>query len=161
LAQQLAIEMEKKGFANLFVHAVAPTTDSALDADNIFRQQAIEDLDQDLQAYIDLRKNEWGFHYNFLGLVSIIYYIHDCILGTDYYNSKSKDIKVSAATNLQRLIYDDDDMVLTTDEKHALAEGRLGALVQKHGGLETIMDLANMLPDLHSHFDDPMALQLN
>ncbi len=45
-----------------------------------------------LERYIEMRRNEWSFHYNFLGIVSLIYLIMDSISGTDHFHEKSRDV---------------------------------------------------------------------
>ena len=43
-----------------------------------------------LKHYKSERSKEWEYHYNFLGLVSIVYTIIDALTGSDHYNSKSR-----------------------------------------------------------------------
>ena len=92
-----------------------------------------------LESYRNKRQNEWQFHYNFLGLMSVLYYIEDCILGTDHFNSKSKDVKLSAADKLVNILNEEDGEELTKAERLALSEGRLGEAVAKSGGLDSIL----------------------
>ncbi len=98
-------------------------------------------LSDALGAYIKERKNEWSFHYNFLGLVSVIYCIQDAIMGTDHFNSKNRELKISAAKNLKQVIDSNDaeGILFTSSEKNALADGRLGKIVTTYGKLDGIM----------------------
>jgi hypothetical protein len=98
-------------------------------------------LSDALGAYIKERKNEWSFHYNFLGLVSVIYCIQDAIMGTDHFNSKNRELKISAARNLKQVIDSNDaeGILFTSSEKNALADGRLGKIVTTYGKLDGIM----------------------
>ncbi len=86
-----------------------------------------EDAIKKLDLYIADRKQEWSFHYNFLGLVAAIYFIHDALWGTDYFNSKSRDTKISAATKMKAVLEESSsDIKFTSAEQKALREGRLG-----------------------------------
>lgn len=97
---------------------------------------------RELADYKNLRKNEWAFHYNVLGVVSALYFIQDMLLGTDHFNAKSRETKISAASKLEHLL--DPSHIGTTpfteSERKALKDGRLGAIVGKHGGLEQLMN---------------------
>jgi hypothetical protein len=100
---------------------------------------------QKLERYRELRKNEWGdFHYNFLGIMSVLYLISDYLSGTNYYNSKHRAVKISAVDKLltsdRRLANED----FTSGELRALHEGRLGKLVKSIGG-----DLDGLLDELY------------
>lgn len=102
----------------------------------------LNSLKNDLNKYIFDRTNEWSFHYNFLGIMSLIYYIHDAVLGTDYYNSKSREIKLSAASKLHGLIDDPsstEQVSFSASEKEALKEGRLGLIINTYGGLDNVL----------------------
>lgn len=89
----------------------------------------IDELDQ----YIKTRENEWSYHYNFLGIVAIIYFIQDFFCGTDYFNVKSKQEKINAATHLKEyLIAPNDKPNLTYTEIQSLKDGRLGHLVNQY-----------------------------
>jgi len=72
--------------------------------------------------------------------MAVLYYIEDCIRGTDHFNSKSKDVKISAADKLINIIDGQEDDELTSAERDALKEGRLGAFVAKNGGLDVILE---------------------
>lgn len=98
-------------------------------------------LKNDLNQYICDRTNEWSFHYNFLGIMSLIYYIHDAVLGTDYYNSKSREIKLSAASKLNGLIdpSSTEQVSFSASEIDALGEGRLGLIINTYGGLDNVL----------------------
>jgi len=106
---------------------------------------SITDLDTCLEVYIVQRNNEWQFHYNFLGLMSVLYYLQDMVLGTDHFNSKSRDVKVNAAMKLQDYINPDvqEKEGFTVQEKLALRDGRLGKIVVAHGGLDKILHNAS------------------
>lgn len=102
------------------------------------------DLDflcQALTAYKAMRNNEcWGFHYNILGMMSLIYYVTDALTGTDHFNSKSRDVKISATNKLLDLVSNNDELAedFTESEERALGEGRLGNIVASYGGLDAI-----------------------
>jgi uncharacterized protein (DUF1810 family) len=98
-------------------------------------------LIKDLAEYKNIRNNEWSFHFNFLGIVSALYFIQDLLLGTDHFNSKSREVKLTAATKLQNLMNPTPSLIepFTESEKQALQEGRLGSIVKKHGGLMQLM----------------------
>jgi hypothetical protein len=103
---------------------------------SIMEQQQIIDS---LRSYIAERESEWEFHYNFLGIVALIYFIQDWISGTDHFNSKSRETKISAANKLYRRVNPDcltpvDEF--TESEKRALNEGRLGRIVAQHHCLD-------------------------
>jgi uncharacterized protein (DUF1810 family) len=101
---------------------------------------------KELTRYQNIRKNEWGFHYNFLGIISALYFIQDMLSGTDHFNSKSREIKISAASKLEQLMTPSHagPITFSESEKKALKDGRLGAIVSKHGGLEQLMNASSM-----------------
>jgi uncharacterized protein (DUF1810 family) len=102
-----------------------------------------------LKDYIEQRQNEWSFHYNFFGIVALTYFILDTILGTDHFNIKKSEVKISGATKLmQRLdpTFTGHIKSFTTAEKAALKEGRLGTLVDTYGGLEQLIKKAPLTP---------------
>lgn len=101
---------------------------------------------KELAEYQNIRRNEWGFHYNFLGVISALYFIQDMLTGTDHFNSKSREIKISAASKLEQLMAPSHTgpITFTASEKKALKDGRLGAIVSKHGGLEKLMNASSM-----------------
>ena len=94
-------------------------------------------LQESLQNYINDRKKEWSFHYNFLNIVTLIYFFHDKILGTDYLNHKSRETKIKAAENIMN-----GNFPLNDAQKAAASEGRLGKLLSEFDGLEEIMKKA-------------------
>ncbi len=97
-------------------------------------------LDRDLDSYINQRESEWDYHYNFLGFVSVIYWLQDLITGTDHFNNKSRETKINAATKLKNIINNtDESLSLTTAEKQALADGRLGNIVKGYGAVDNIL----------------------
>ncbi len=98
----------------------------------------LSQLSQALDNYITTRESEWGFHYNFFYIMSWIYWLEDTLLGTDFYNPKSKEIKINAALHLKEMI-EGQNTVLPETEKKALREGRLGELVDDHGGIEYVI----------------------
>ncbi|BCA96906.1 hypothetical protein TUM19329_32670 [Legionella antarctica] len=111
--------------------------------------EVISPLISQLQGYIDMRRNEWSFHYNFLGVVSFIYLIMDTFSGTDHFHKKSRDVKINAATKLQQLLdptAPEPNTNLTDAEVAALKEGRLGVLVAGHGELESLIKNAPKKP---------------
>ncbi|WP_298623238.1 DUF1810 domain-containing protein [uncultured Legionella sp.] len=96
---------------------------------------------QELAEYQNLRKNEWSFHYNFMGVFSVLYFIQDMLLGTDHFNSKSREVKINASSKLEQLMDTGhtSTIVFSEAEKKALQDGRLGSIVNKHGGLEKLV----------------------
>ena len=107
--------------------------------------RVVSPLGQKLAQYKKERENEWSFHYNFLGIVAAVYFILDFINGTDHFDSKSREIKLSAATKLMDKI-DPEKMEQTPpfsqEEDNALNDGRLGKIVAEEGGLEHILQNA-------------------
>lgn len=94
-----------------------------------------------LTNYIEERKNEWNFHFNFLGIMSALYFLFDSITGSDHFNSKSREVKMKAARELLSSVTTGRSPVFEPAESAALQEGRLGALVTENGGLESIANL--------------------
>jgi uncharacterized protein (DUF1810 family) len=110
-----------------------------------------------LEGYINDREKEWSFHFNFLGIMSALYYIQDLISGTDHFNSKHRKIKIDAATKLKQLIDPTADVEikpLTMSERAALDEGRLGRLVNRYSGLDTLIINAAAKQDLKNTLDN-------
>ena len=108
-------------------------------------------LPEKLIEYATAREQEWGFHWDFLYLKTFAYYVIDGIstmaksLGlvensTDYFDSKYRDTKVNAAKKLANIVRLTEVSVFTLPEKHALSEGRLGAIVNSAGGLDKILE---------------------
>jgi uncharacterized protein (DUF1810 family) len=54
----------------------------------------------ELRSYITKRTHEWTYHYNFLGLVALFYWLKDALTGSNDLRIKSKEIKISAANKL-------------------------------------------------------------
>lgn len=107
--------------------------------------RVISPLTQKLAQFKKDRENEWAFHYNFLGVVAVVYFILDFIYGTDYFDSKSREIKLSAATKLMDKIDPEkmeQTLLFSPEEEHALNDGRLGKIVAEEGGLEYILQNA-------------------
>lgn len=97
-------------------------------------------LSKALGEYVDTRKKEWSFHYNFLGFVALIYLIQDAVMGTEHFNSKNREIKTSAAKKLKEAIDNPGTkVILSNSEKNALMDGRLGEAVAKHGTLDDVL----------------------
>ena len=95
-----------------------------------------------LHLYIKKRKEEWSFHFNFLGIMSVLYFIQDLLTGTDHFNSKHSEIKISAATKLKQILGPSivkEVKPFTESEKAAFEDGRLGKLVEKYGGLDKLL----------------------
>ncbi|KTD44498.1 DUF1810 family protein [Legionella quateirensis] len=109
-------------------------------------------LIQELAQYKNIRKNEWEFHYNFLGIVSVLYFIQDSLFGTDHFNTKNREIKISAASKLEQILDPDQPIPdpLNEAEIKALKEGRLGDLVSRHGSLHYLITNAPLKAN-----DDP------
>jgi uncharacterized protein (DUF1810 family) len=111
-----------------------------------------------LEYYIQERTNEWSFHYNFLGIVALIYLIQDAVLGTNHFNSKSRDTKISSAIKLKHMLdpgFHGQIEALTIAEETALQEGRLGKLVDDHGGLQQLLTHASV-----QQFDESTGFEL-
>ncbi|MCL9683832.1 DUF1810 family protein [Legionella maioricensis] len=107
--------------------------------------EVLSPLIPSLEGYIEMRRNEWSFHYNFLGVMSLIYLIMDAISGSDHFHEKNRDVKISAATKLKQLLDPTAPQLnapLTSVERAALSEGRLGGLVAEHGSLEQLIQNA-------------------
>lgn len=98
----------------------------------------------ELAEYKKIRKNEWAFHFNFLGIISALYFIQDLVSGSDHFNTKNREVKLSAASKLQKIMNSThtEIEVLTEAEKKALCDGRLGTIVNKHGGLTHLLQNA-------------------
>lgn len=97
-----------------------------------------------LTNYISERENEWEFHYNFLGIISVIYLIQDFFSGSDHFNSKSREVKISAATKLKNVLESpySEEVDFTTSELSAIKDGRLGTIVAEGGGLDNLLKVA-------------------
>lgn len=98
--------------------------------------QKDNDIDEEkviaqLKAYISERKSEWEYHYNFLNLVGFVYYFSDALFKTDYLNTKSREIKLNAATKCIQILQGDTEVKLTPSEKLALGDARLGKITSK------------------------------
>lgn len=105
-------------------------------------------LISDLDTYIKHRRNEWSYHYNFLGIIAVLYFIQDRICGTDHFNNKSREVKLSAASKLKDWLSEphSESPHFTGSERQALEEGRLGNLINTQGGLNSL--LQNQAPSL-------------
>lgn len=109
-------------------------------------------LREKLEGYKALREGEWwGFHYNFLGVMSVVYFISDCLCGTDYFNSKHREVKKSATA---KLLNGAGSAEFTPHELSALGEGRLGKIVADNGGLEAV--IAKLQPPVVPVVDDAL-----
>lgn len=102
------------------------------------------ELLEKLIEYKTTRESEWGYHFNILYFKTLLYYIIDCIGGTNYSLKRSKDVKLSAATKLINCLRSDhlqeEIIIFETSEKDALNDGRLGQLVtQDFGGLDRVL----------------------
>ncbi|MBA2652498.1 MAG: DUF1810 family protein [Tatlockia sp.] len=97
-------------------------------------------LSKNLGIYVRERETQWSFHYNFLGLMSAIYWLIDALSGSDFFNNKSKDIKINAAITLKQNIDNDGEPFthLTTAQREALTHDSLGKLLAPYGGLDKI-----------------------
>lgn len=105
------------------------------------KANTINPIVKELTQYINKRKNEWNYHYNFLGIVALVYFIQDLILGTDHFNHKARQVKLSAAGKLQKILDPQchERCNLNRSEKKALSDGRLGKIINKYGGLNKIL----------------------
>lgn len=97
----------------------APTTDI------LASTEKDEPLMAALKLYIKTRGDEWTYHYNFLGLVALFYWLKDVLTCSNDLKVKSKEIKISAAMKVLRKL----DSQLTLDEQAALNEGRLSKIM--------------------------------
>ncbi len=72
--------------------------------------------------------------------MSAIYWLIDALSGSDFFNNKSKDIKISAAITLKQNIDNDGEPFthLTTAQREALTHDSLGKLLAPYGGLDKI-----------------------
>lgn len=144
IAQPLEQMLGQQDFSMLQVAAPASRVSvdgAALQAHGFFGLGQVPSdkltIEQKLERYKAQREAEWwGFHYNFLGLMSVVYYISDSLCGTDYFNSKHREIKTSA-TN--KLLNGEEISAFTRYELSALREGRLGKIVAEYGGLEAVI----------------------
>ncbi|MBA2711838.1 MAG: DUF1810 family protein [Tatlockia sp.] len=104
------------------------------------KQQELSSLSFELANYIVERNKEWSFHYNFLGIMSLMYWLVDLIGDSDYFNNKSKEIKINAATILKENIDNKGNPYrpFLPAEKEALRNDRLGDLVNLYGGIDEI-----------------------
>lgn len=113
---------------------------AALQAHGLFgagKPIAVLTLREKLERYKTQRETEWwGFHYNFLGVMAVAYFISDCLCKTDYFNSKHRETKKNATTKLLNAA---DVSEFTSHEMNALREGRLGKIVADHGGLDAVI----------------------
>lgn len=112
------------------------------------KSKLVHPIYNELTQYMNERKNEWNYHYNFLGIAAVLYFIQDLIFGTDHFNSKAREVKLSAASKLQKILDPKchEQCALDQSEKNALADGRLGNIVNKHGGLDKILATAPEKP---------------
>ncbi|HAZ7574373.1 DUF1810 domain-containing protein [Legionella sp. PATHC032] len=115
---------------------------------------------KELTQYINKRKNEWSYHYNFLGIVAFVYFIQDLILGTDHFNRKTRQVKLTAASKLQKILDPKchEQCNLNPSERKALSDGRLGKIINKHGGLAKILTEA---PDKLAKTDRDQEMNSN
>lgn len=123
-----------------------------------------KDIPTQLREYAAERKKEWGYHWDFLYLKTLSFWISDSISSiaknmgliedsTDYLNIKYRDTKVSAAEKLANIIEGNINCsVLTVAEEKALREGRLGSIVG------TVLDdilFNNIEINSEAHHDGP------
>ncbi len=91
-----------------------------------------EELIKQLDEYIEQRSIEWWtYHYNFLGIVAILYYIQDCVYGTDYSTTKSQQAKLNAATHLKESLESGDTSKLTPNDIKSLQDGRISKIANQ------------------------------
>lgn len=134
---QLARELHEQDFSMLTpIASQNLALGNGQAAHRFFQTEAVAPLPtlaEQLESYRTLRQREWGgFHYNFLGILSVIYFISDCLCKTNYYNSKHRDIKIKAVTTL----LENENPQFTADQRAALLNGRLGKIILAHGGIE-------------------------
>ncbi|MDX2346634.1 MAG: DUF1810 family protein [Legionella sp.] len=107
-----------------------------------FKQNDSEKLIKALDEYIDKRNQEWNFHYNFLGVMALIYRIKDLLYGTDHFNAKSRETKIAAANKSKDYLNSDksEPISLTDADREALSNGRLGTIMEQNGGLSILVN---------------------
>lgn len=116
----------------------------------IFPINSLVHMQAELEDYINQRQSEWSFHYNFLGLVGLFYFIQDYLSGSDHFNSKNRDVKLRAANKLNSLV-DDGSLQFSPAELRACSEGRLGRIVNAYGGMGNIKQVALANSNLESN----------
>lgn len=144
IAEPLVKALAKENFN--MIRSIEPTRElassvSALHTHGLFSPPPIlidsKVLREQLEQYKTLREGEWwGFHYNFLGIISVLYFISDCLQGTDYYYSKHRNIKISAT---DKLLAGRPITAFTQPELGALREGRLGKIISDNDGLDRVL----------------------
>lgn len=93
-------------------------------------QEKREQMITQLTSYIDTRNKEWDFHYNFLGIMTLIYFIKDKLTGSNHFNIQQKDIKIKAAQKLKTFLQTGTVIEeFTIFEIEALKNRRLGKIV--------------------------------
>lgn len=102
------------------------------------KQPKLDALAQGLRAYVVKRGSEFHFHYNFLNIVLFFYWLSDSLWGTDYCDTRNKEVKISAANKLIAKIEGADQDPLSRTEEIALQRDSLGDLLVDHGGLAKI-----------------------
>ena len=100
------------------------------------------ELIERLKAYQEQRKQEWSYHFNFLGIMSVVYFVLDALTGSDHFNSKHREVKLSATEELLNSLNTGHSAVLEKQEAAALQEGRLGGIIAEFGGLDEIAKLS-------------------
>ena len=100
-------------------------------------------FERKLTTYIESRKKEWSFHWDFLGLKTFIYY-----LCGDLGLIKHRDTKIAAAQYLLDIVQKKPPAgALTPIMRKSLEEGLLGAIVEGQGGVDRVLaefDPSNM-----------------
>lgn len=108
-------------------------------------EENLPSVRQQLEEHKERRLNEWGdFHYNFLGIMAVLYLISDYVSGTDYYNSKRRAVKISAIEKLLNGVREEEHYNI--HEWRAMHEGRLGKIVRDIGGFNELIAELNSEP---------------
>lgn len=128
------IEPPKSGLAlrGKFSHFKTPVPEKVTP---IINQALIKEL----EAYREERKAEqWDYHYNFLNVVSFVYYILDTLTGSDHFSSKHRDVKLAAVDKLiAKTQNPTGEYEFTSKETKALQESRLGKIVKKFEAIDS------------------------
>lgn len=115
-------------------------TTSTIETDYDEKKEKRKIFMKSLYDYRAVREwNEWEFMFNFLCFKSFFFFFTDCFRGTDYYKSKSRELKLSAVNNLVKIM-EGRMVVLSHTEICALKDGRLGKIIASYdGGLDQIL----------------------
>lgn len=113
-------------------------------------QGQTNNIENQLSDYVKQRKDEWGFHWDFLYLKTLSFWVSDCISSiaknmglleesTDYLNIKSRETKVNAANKLIERLNGNPVGYWTQDELRAVRDGRLGLIANSIDNLDELL----------------------